>query len=96
MKWRIQNAIGPVNNNVLLELLPNLQKWMTDGGVVAEAPSSSVKAMGFSQRLKYMFCKLIGAIACRSTPLILFLDDLQWADDMTVRCLWYNCIYVML
>ena len=36
-----------------------------------------------------MFCKLIGAITCRAHPLILFLDDLQWADEMTVRCGWH-------
>jgi predicted ATPase len=31
-----------------------------------------------------MFCKLIGAIACKAHPLILLLDDLQWADEITL------------
>jgi len=91
MKWRIHDAIGSgSSNNVLLEILPNLQKWLADGSssVAASgisAPSSVVKGIGSSHRLKFMFCKLIGAIACRAHPLVLFLDDLQWADEMTVR-----------
>lgn len=78
MKWRIHDAIGS-GHNILFEILPNLNKWMTDGSVATEslAPSSSAKVMGLSHRLKFMFCKLVGAIACRAHPLILFLDDLQ-------------------
>jgi predicted ATPase len=91
MKWRIQDAIGSVGNNVLLEILPNLQKWlMADGGdgvlegATSSLPGAVTKGIGRSHRLKFMFCKLVGAIACRAHPLILFLDDLQWADEMTV------------
>jgi len=86
LKWRIHDAIGSGSNNMLLEILPNLQKWMADGSVAPEclALTSAVKGIGSSHRLKFMFCKLIGAIACRAHPLTLFLDDLQWADEMTL------------
>ena len=116
MKWRIHDAIGSGNNGALMEILPNLQSWLADGGYTAErlAPSfpdlsPSAKGIGSSNRLKFMFCKLIGAIASKSHPVVLFLDgetcshfltspvelmhasccfrleDLQWADEMTVR-----------
>lgn len=88
MKWRIHDAIGNAgSNSVLLEILPNLKKWMADGSVATEQlpQSSYVKGIGSSHRLKFMFCKLIGAIASKSHPLVLFLDDLQWADELTVR-----------
>eukprot|EP00804_Cyclotella_cryptica_P017947 CCRYP_001294-RA/>CCRYP_001294-RA protein AED:0.11 eAED:0.11 QI:0/1/0.75/1/0.57/0.5/8/387/881 len=48
----------------------------TIGGKTHATPSS--------YRLKFMFCKLIGAIACKAHPLILFLDDLQWVDDISL------------
>jgi len=86
MKWRIHDAIGSGTNSAMLDILPNLQKWMSDDSVAHHnlAPSSNVKGIGSSHRLKFLFCKLIGAIACRAQPLILFLDDLQWADEMTL------------
>ena len=94
MKWRIQDAIGSSSSdNVLFEMLPNLQAWMAGGNQSDTKTSSSsvdpstrdVKGFGSSLRLKFMFCKLIGAVASRALPLVLILDDLQWADDMTVR-----------
>ena len=85
MKWRIQDAIGSSSNDILLDILPNLQKWLSDNTSSSEnlAPRS-MKGIGSSHRLKFLFCKLIGAIACRAQPLVLHLDDLQWADDMTL------------
>ena len=80
MKWRIHDVIGSGSNNILLDLLPNLKKWISDGSVATEtlAPSHSrVKRLMSSHRLKFLFCKLISAIACRDHPLVLFLDDLQ-------------------
>ena len=79
MKWRIHDAIGSGSNSAVLDILPNLQKLMADDSVAHQnlAPSSKVKGIGSSHRLKFLFCKLIGAIACRAQPLILFLDDLQ-------------------
>lgn len=84
MKWRIHDAIGSGSNEILLHLLPNLQTWMFDGSTSDDDRAPSSKKIGSSHRLKFLFCKLISAIACRDNPLILVLDDLQWADEMTL------------
>ncbi|KAL7539058.1 hypothetical protein ACHAXR_009003, partial [Thalassiosira sp. AJA248-18] len=84
MKWRVQDAIGSANSSVLLQIIPNLQKWLAEGNVTVEDLESTPKGIGSSHRLKCLFCKLIGAIACKDYPLILYLDDLQWADSTTL------------
>ena len=82
MKWRVVAAIGSSSDNVLFEILPNLHKWMINGDVATESqfPNSHAKGRS-SHRLKYMFCKLVSAIACRAHPLILYLDDIQCKFD---------------
>ncbi|KAL7532855.1 hypothetical protein ACHAXR_004895 [Thalassiosira sp. AJA248-18] len=84
MKWRVQDAIGSVNGSVLLQIIPNLRKWLAQGNASAKGLESTPKGIGSSHRLKFMFCKLIGAIAFKGYPLILYLDDLQWADSTTL------------
>jgi predicted ATPase len=86
MRWRIHDAIGS-GCNVLMEAIPNLHKLMSEGNSHNESPNAAgtvTSNLGNSYRLKFMFCKLIGAIACKNHPLVLFLDDLQWADDITL------------
>lgn len=91
LRWRIHDAIGS-GNSLLLEAIPNLRKLLAQEN---DTPSNAVSRqgagksgrsalLGSSHRLPFLFCKLIGAIACKAHPLILFLDDLQWADDMTL------------
>ena len=82
MRWRIHDAIGS-GNNILLKLIPNLQKWMDTEGDTDEV--ANVKEMGSSHRLQFLFCQLIGAIASREHPLVLFLDDIQWAVSENIN-----------
>ncbi len=84
MKWRVVNAIGSSSDNILYEIVPNLHMWMINGDVAAKSQysSSNVKNRS-SHRLKYLFCKLISAIACRAHPLVLYLDDIQCKFDGT-------------
>jgi predicted ATPase len=90
LRWRIHDVIGS-GNNVLLEAIPNLRKLMSEDSDSSNnalpkvgARSGRSAMLGSSHRLPFLFCKLIGAIACKAHPLILFLDDLQWADEMTL------------
>lgn len=91
MKWRVVSAIGHghSSDNVLFEILPNLHKWLinSDAATESQFPGSNVKGRS-SHRLKYMFCKLVSAIACKAHPLILFLDDIQCKFD-SLNCLFF-------
>jgi len=89
LRWRIHDAIGS-GSDALLNIIPNLQKLMTMGD---EHNPSSHSTRGYNTskrrgdigiRMKYLLVKLIGALSHRSHPLVLFLDDLQWADAMTL------------
>lgn len=93
LRWRIHDAIGS-GNSVLFKAIPNLRKLMAEDKETSSstlsyrdgtASRSGRSAMlSSSHRLPFLFCKLISAIACKAHPCVLFLDDLQWADEMTL------------
>lgn len=75
-RWRkiIQNAIGE-NGQVLLDLIPSFEK------IIGEQPAvAKLEAMESQNRFNTVFQKFIKAICRAEHPLVLFVDDLQWAD----------------
>ena len=91
MRWRINDAIGS-GVSCLFDVIPSLQKFMTNSTTEidrTEGRTGGGNVMG--QRLKYMFCKLIKAIPCRSQPLVLVLDDLQVSTFVVhVKFFWFE------
>ena len=83
MQWRINDIIGS-GSSTLLEAIPNLQKLIADEKISKLDSRNIVGSIGLSRRLNIQICKLISCIASQSNPLVLFLDDLQWADDTTI------------
>ena len=79
MRWRISDAIGS-GANCLFDAIPSLRKFMTDGNESDWTDGPAIGSNQMGQRMKFMFCKLISAISCRSHPLVLVLDDLQVRD----------------
>ncbi|MEW5802010.1 MAG: AAA family ATPase [bacterium] len=80
-RTRIQKSAG-TNGKVLTDIIPNLEL------VIGRQPD--VPELGGQEaqnRFNYVFLNFIKAIAGKEHPLVIFLDDLQWIDDASLRLL---------
>ncbi|MBW8830678.1 MAG: AAA family ATPase [Burkholderiales bacterium] len=76
---RLQAALGD-NLALMVQLMPQL------GLIVGPQPALPTASPAESQqRLLFVFRRFIAVFARREQPLLLFLDDLQWADDATLQ-----------
>jgi len=80
-RQRLSAAVAP-NGQVLVELIPELQKV-----IGPQPPVPDLTPEEAHPRFRRAFGQLIKAFAGPSQPLILFLDNLQWADRSTVELL---------
>lgn len=74
--WRkkLLKAVGD-SGNVLIEVIPNLEL------IIGSQPKlGKVGAVESSYRFAYVFTNFIKAVVGSKRPLVIFLDDLQWAD----------------
>ena len=79
-RWRAQllEALSP-NAQVLLDILPRYQALL--------GPQPPVPDLGLAEaqiRVSLVFRRFLAAVARADAPLILFLDDLQWADSASL------------
>lgn len=79
--WRevLTDSIGP-DAGLLSELVPRLSLVMGEPPE-APAPISATAGLRFGTMLRHM----ILAVAQTAAPLVLFLDNFQWADDATLN-----------
>jgi predicted ATPase/signal transduction histidine kinase len=84
-KWgrMIEKEIGS-NLSILLSVLPEL-KWLVNN----EIEEVEMTAVDMSSHFYYLFQKLVRVFAQKNHPLILFLDDLQWADSASLELIEY-------
>ncbi|MTJ07700.1 MULTISPECIES: hybrid sensor histidine kinase/response regulator [unclassified Anabaena] len=80
-KWqeRILNAVGN-NGQILIDLIPNLELI-----IGKQPPLISMGANESSHRFHLVFENFVKAIVTSGKILVLFLDDLQWADLASFR-----------
>src|SRR5262245_43395355 len=81
--WREQlsRVLGP-NGGLLAEVIPEIEL------VIGKQPTPP--ALGATEalnRFQLVFQNFVGALAQREHPLVVFLDDLQWADSATLSLL---------
>ena len=80
-QWRKKLKIAVGNNGqVLVDLIPELGALLGDLPVPSEVPPAEAE-----QRLQLLFRRFVCALAQPEHPLVLFVDDLQWADLATIR-----------
>lgn len=78
---RLDGALGS-EGRLILEMAPALAP------IVGEQPQlPTLSAAAAKQRLKGLFLRVLTALRQDGQPLVLFLDDLQWADQPTLELL---------
>lgn len=80
-KTRILEALGP-NGKILTDILPELTHLI---GLQPEV--ASLDAVEAHNRLNNVVQKFVRVFARREHPLVVFLDDLQWADSASLKLL---------
>ncbi|MBE9118528.1 AAA family ATPase [Lusitaniella coriacea LEGE 07157] len=80
-KTKILNALGE-NAQVIIEVIPELE------GIIGEQPLvPELSGTAAQNRFNLLFNKFVRVFATKNHPLVLFLDDLQWADSASLNLL---------
>ncbi|MEH2193936.1 MAG: AAA family ATPase [Nostoc sp.] len=78
-KTRILEAVGD-NGQVIIEVIPELEIII---GQQLPAPNLSGNAV--QNRFNLLFQKFVELFTTKEHPLVIFLDDLQWADSASLK-----------
>ena len=81
--WKncLQQAVG-VNGGILTEVMPDLELIIGN-----QPPVESASGQEAQNRFQHIIQRFIKAISIKENPLVLFLDDLQWADASSLQLL---------
>ncbi len=83
IKKQILEALGP-NAGVIIEFLPEL------GLIIGlQPPAIKLPPIESQNRFNYVFGQFISVFADKEHPLVIFLDDLQWADQSSLNLIEY-------
>ncbi|BFH65364.1 helix-turn-helix transcriptional regulator [Paenibacillus azoreducens] len=80
-KTKLQNALGS-NANVITAIIPEAGLLLGNTPAAEELQASESK-----KRFIYAFRKFVQALASKEQPLVLFIDDLQWANSSSLQLL---------
>ncbi len=78
-KDKILDAVG-VQGQVIIDVVPELEQIIGTQPPVAELPASAAQ-----NRFNLLFSKFIQVFTTKEHPLVIFLDDLQWADSASLN-----------
>ncbi len=79
-RWKeiLKEAVGDVGK-VLVDLIPSLEHILGPQPDIPQLNGSEAK-----HRFNYVFQNFIQAVAKRNNPLVLFIDDIHWADSASL------------
>jgi predicted ATPase/signal transduction histidine kinase len=80
-RQRLSAALGD-NGRVLFDVLPELEQVIGPQPPVPELPPQEAQ-----HRFHFVFQRFVMALGSEQHPLVLFLDDLQWADQSSLTLL---------
>jgi predicted ATPase/signal transduction histidine kinase len=80
-QWRIniQQTLG-ANAQVIIEVIPELEKI-----IGKQAPVTELTGSAAQNRFNLLFSKFVQIFTKKEHPLVIFLDDLQWADLASLK-----------
>lgn len=78
-KDRILAAVGE-NGQVLIEVIPELEQI-----IGKQLPAPELSGNAAQNRFNLLFQKFVQVFATPAHPLVIFLDDLQWADSASLN-----------
>ncbi|BAY78129.1 multi-sensor signal transduction histidine kinase [Nostoc linckia NIES-25] len=78
-KTKILEAIGE-NGQVIIEVIPELSRIIGE-----QPPAIELSGTAAENRFNLLFQKFTQVFTSASHPLVIFLDDLQWADSASLK-----------
>ncbi|WP_017296304.1 diguanylate cyclase domain-containing protein [Geminocystis herdmanii] len=79
LRRKILNVLG-LNGQVIIDVIPELELI-----IGKQLPVAEIGIKESENRFKLLFQKFINCCCSKEHPLVLFLDDLQWADLATLE-----------
>ena len=80
-KAKILDAVGE-NGQVIIDVVPEVEKIIGTQPAVADLSGSAAQ-----NRFNLLFGKFVRVFTTKEHPLVIFLDDLQWADSASLNLL---------